>query len=187
MSKLITSLRLRLVSLNRWQLAWCIAACVWLLVSILITAYNFPTEARLRADWTSASERTLIGEKAMIASVDEECRKLASTSDYSASLMCIDNVLRMKSVYQDRLNGLAAYGEKRAQDERLPDQFSAVAHGIAWWAVPAFGLYLVGLVIRRLNTKSEKPLHRPTEQAVARDVFRWPDRTRRKSRSGYRP
>src|ERR1700722_8377291 len=122
MSKLITSLRLRLANLNRWQLAWSIAACTWLLVCILITAHNFPTEASLRAGWTTASERTLIGEKAMIDSVDEKCRKLASTPDYSASLMCIDNVLRMKSVYQDRLNGLAAYGAKRAQDEHLPDQ-----------------------------------------------------------------
>jgi hypothetical protein len=171
--------QLRVANL-KWRRAWCIAIGIWLIGCVLVTAYRFPTEAKLRAAWAAASYQTLFRDRQAIDAADAECQKLSSASAYSASMICIDDVLHMKNAYQDRLNSLTAYGEKQARQERLPDQLFTVAEGIALWAVPSFGLYLVGWGIRRLAKSAEKPLHRPAEQAVARDVFRWPDRTRRK-------
>jgi len=88
----------------------------------------------------------------------------------------------MKYAYQDRLNGLTAYGEKQAREERLPDQFFAVAKGLVLWAVPSFGLYLFGVSIGRLRKKAEKPSYRPFREPVEGQMYRWPDRTRRKPR-----
>lgn len=100
----------------------------------------------------------------------------------AAALVCIDNVLRMEAVYEHRLNGLIAYGEKQAREQRLPAQLFAVAEGLTLWTVPSIGLYLLGMGIARLKQRAERPSFRATEQAVAPDVFRWPDRTRRKRR-----
>jgi len=178
--------RLRLTNLQ-WRHAWCIATCIWLLGSILITAYRFPTEEKLRAAWTAASYQTLIGDRETIEAADAQCRDLASASE---SLMCIDNVLWMKSAYRDKLDGLISYGEKRAQEERLPDQFFAVAEVLVLWAVPSFGLYLLGVGIPWAKKRAEKPAYQNAAQAGSAEVFRWPDRTRRKPRSdrlGSRP
>ncbi len=98
----------------------------------------------------------------------------------AASLMCTDDVLHMKYAYQDRLNGLTAYGERQAREERLPDQLFAVAEAIALWAVPSFGLYLVGLGIAWLKNRAAKSPYRPAATSVEGEMFRWPDRTRRR-------
>ncbi len=132
MSKIIANFRVRLASL-RWRRASCIIVLVWLVACILITGYNFPTQARLRAAWAAASYQTLIRDRQTIDAADGECRSLTSMA---ASLMCTDDVLHMKYAYQDRLNGLTAYGERQAREERLPDQLFAVAEAIALWAVP---------------------------------------------------
>ena len=183
MSKAMSVSRSRLRNLG-WRRAWWVAISIWLLICIMLTSYIFPTAARLRAAWTTASYQTLIRDRQTIDAADAECKKLTSASNYSASLICIDNVLHMRYAYQDRLNGLTSYGEKQADVERLPDQFFAMAEGIMLWAVPSFGLYLLGVVVGRLKTRAEKPLHRPTTTCVEGEMFRWPDRTRRKPSSG---
>jgi hypothetical protein len=183
-SKAMTGFQLRSMNLNRWQRAWCIAACLWLVVCVLIIGYNFPTDARLRAAWTAASYETLSRDRATIDAADAECENLTSASDYAASLRCIDVVLHMKYAYQDRLNGLIQYGVERAEKERLSDQIFTVAEGIVLWAVPSFGLYLIGPGIRWATSRINKPAYRPSEPMGTGDVFRWPDRTRRKRRSG---
>jgi hypothetical protein len=182
----MTDFRIRVMNLNRWQRAWCIGVCIWFVACILIIGYNFPTDARLHAAWTAASYQTLSRDRAMIDAADAECENLTSASDYSASLQCIDVILRMKNAYQDRLNGLTRYGVQRAENERLPDQIIAVAEGIALWAVPSFGLYLFGAGIWWTSNRVNEPAYRPSEPMGTGDVFRWPDRTRRKRRSGYR-
>jgi len=154
MSQAMIMSRLGLANI-RWQRAWCIAICVWLVGCILITGYRFPTEARLRAAWAAASYQTLIRDRQTIDAADAECEKLATDAHYSASLICADDVLHMTYAYQDRLSGLVAYGEMLAQEERLPDQFFVVAGGIALWAVPSFGLYLIGFAIEKLKSRAE--------------------------------
>jgi hypothetical protein len=101
---------------------------------------------------------------------------------YSASLLCIDDVLHMRYAYQDRLNGLISYGDKQAREELLPNQMFAVAEGIALWVIPPFCLYMFGLSVARLKKRVEQPPYQVSGQTVAQDVFRWPDRTRRKPR-----
>jgi hypothetical protein len=175
--------RLRFANLNRWQRAWCIAVSIWLVACILITGYHFPTEARLRAGWAVASYQTLSGDRKTIDAADAECRSLSSTA---ASLICADDVLHMKYAYRDRLNGLTSYGEKQAQEERLPDQLFTIAEGIVLWAIPSLGLYLFAVSISWAKKRVNTPANPASEPAETGDVFRWPDRTRRKRRSGYR-
>jgi hypothetical protein len=178
----MTILRHRLAKLNRWQRASFTALCSWLLVCILITVYRFPTEEKLRSAWVAASEETLAGDRNVIDAADAECRRLTSASGYSASLLCIDDVLHMRYAYQDRLNGLISYGDKQAREELLPNQMFAVAEGIALWVIPPFCLYMFGLSVARLKKRVEQPPYQVSGQTVAQDVFRWPDRTRRKPR-----
>jgi hypothetical protein len=161
----------------RWWGAWAIVVFIWLLGCILITGYDSSTEAKLCAAWTAVSYQTLSRDGAVIDAAEAEFRILTSAS---ASLMCIDDVLHMKYAYQDRLDGLNSYGEKQAQKERLPDQCLAVATGMVLWAVPSFGLYLLGAGIGRLIRRVEKPLCRPSRTAAM--VFLWPDRTHRPMR-----
>lgn len=170
------------MNLNRWQRASCVIVLGWLLICILITAHRFPTEARLRATWAAVSYETLSRDRQAIDAADAECRSLSSIA---ASLICADDVLHMKYAYQDRLNGLTAYGEKQADAERLPDQFFAVATGLALWAVPSFGLYLLGVIMERLKKRGEKPSYRPAATSVEGEIFRWPDRTRRRPHRKY--